>query len=617
MEPSRQLIRFSIPGAIFVLSAVGTYAFGKFMLGTRFGDVESLTTLTTSITAIAASLPFGFLFYQFYHWRYGPHIFGGLVTRDRGRDALAGLSDDTLARLRKLFNARLDVRRHHRVVSFPVVRKLKLLRVNKEKLRARYKDIRLGNDEDKLLFEKDNRSIRRIYTDNWYENWDVFRALLDLAATKGERPEIRQTFTSLYDIYHSLGASRLAVVAGPFAAVLYLVGFNQGTIDAHHGRSIGALVAIVAVSLLTAYILHRTRIATWKSTISRVRLDLASCLQPGSPLNKALPQVRPGNELVPRRALRRPSNQHSRPEEDGRMRRLGGPLDLLLRGIGSRQWAGETNGILSRAERVRFCLAVLIVTVREAPGVVYGRFVRRGAGPDPSDVEIPGDDLAKRVIAACGDLTGTELQHAYRSYIFARTLGEVESIDFGAECDESALFAATMLHAVALRRMEGPDAGGEDECFAVASARSAREILEATSMAKQLQDEVCDAISLQLNPVVRPARGTLQHLTHDGILLDTTGVRAWELDREGLKRVLEEHPRHGLTKVGRRVLRAHGRRVRNSRTHVLFHVGFGAAMRGSRWRWTELGEWWQEKRRRWLWQGRPAPADPGRPARSR
>jgi len=85
MEPSRQLIRFSIPGSIFVLSAVGTYAFGKFVWRVRFGHVESLTTVTTSITAIAASIPLGFLVYQIYYWRYSPHIiFGLLVTRDRG-----------------------------------------------------------------------------------------------------------------------------------------------------------------------------------------------------------------------------------------------------------------------------------------------------------------------------------------------------------------------------------------------------------------------------------------------------------------------------------------------------------------------------------------------------
>jgi hypothetical protein len=168
MEPTSQLIRLSIPGSIFVLAGGATYAFAEVLWGSNLSSVESSTTLTTSVTAIAASVPLGFLVYQVYYWRYSPYVIGDVVTRDRGRDALWHLPPEVLARLRTHFDARLDVRRHHRSVSTPFIRRLKLLRLNDELLRARYKDPKLSeSEEDVYLFEKDNRSLRRIYEDNW------------------------------------------------------------------------------------------------------------------------------------------------------------------------------------------------------------------------------------------------------------------------------------------------------------------------------------------------------------------------------------------------------------------------------------------------------------------
>ena len=41
-----------------------------------------------------------------------------------------------------------------------------------------------------------------------------------------------------------------------------------------------------------------------------------------------------------------------------------------------------------------------------------------------------------------------------------------------------------------------------------------------------------EAITLHLNPAVPREQGAVQHLTHDGVLLDVLGVRAWELDPE-------------------------------------------------------------------------------------
>ena len=570
MEPTSQLIRLSIPGSMVVLAGVGTYAFAEVLWGQQLSDVEALTKLTTSIAAIAASIPLGFLVYQIYYWRYSPFVIGDIVSRDRGRDALWHLDPDVLARLRTHFDARLDVRRHHRTISTPVIRRLKLLRLNDELLRARYKDESLTDSkEDEYLFEKDNRNLRRIYKDNWYENWDVFRALLDLVATDGGRPEIKRNFTTLYDIYHSLGASRLAVILGSWTGLLYLGGTHRDDIGDHLVASIVGLVAILVVSLTVAYILHRTRIATWRSAIAKVRLDLTSCLGPDAPLVESLPEAA---KFTERRTMRREATRfHRRPL----FRRIGTRVAVVLLGdVGSVAWTRRTRGLLRPGEKARYRAAVAFATLVEAPRTLVGRF-RRGLGPDPSDVKLPDTSFAAEIVELCSELEPMVLEHGYRSYIFARTLGVIEHL----KCDEEALFAATMLHAHSFSRL-GEIAG---ECFTAASVDFAAEALRDAPFGAEVREDVLDAISRHLNPAVGPPLGALQHLTHDGILLDVLGVRAWELDREGVDRVVGEHPRHGLTVQSDMDLSEHARRVPNGRIAALYGSGHGFALRLSRW----------------------------------
>lgn len=574
MEPTSQLIRLSIPGSIFVLAGVGTYAFAQVLWGEQLSDVQSLTTLTTSITAIAASIPLGFLIYQIYYWRYSPFVIGKMVTRDRGRDALWHLPAEVLSRLRTHFDARLDVRRHHRTVSTPVIRRLKLLRLHDDLLRARYKDENLAeSDEDAYLFEKDNRSLRRIYSDNWYENWDVFRAVLDLVAIEGKRPEIKRNFTTLYDIYHSLGASRLAVVLGSGAGIVYLCGAHRDDIATNVTVSIAGFLAVFTIAFTIAYILHRTRIATWRSAISKIRLDLTSSLALGTPLVESLSEAERFTEL---KARRRPSEQHSRPHRRPLFRRVGTRVAVaLLRDVGSNRWLQDTNGILDRRSRIRYQGAVLFATMVEAPRTLVGRWRRRNLGPDPSDVKLPKTSYAEKLIEACAGAPPMVREHGYRSYIFACALGALEGLKY----DDEALFSATMLHAHAFsqaRTLEGA-------CFTSASVEFAARFLHDSPFSDEVKSDIFDAISLHLNPAVGPPLGALQHLTHDGILLDILGVRAWELDREGLERVIRDHPRHGLTVRADFDLREHSRLVPGCRTAGLYRGGFGRALRWSRW----------------------------------
>jgi len=586
MERSGQIFRFTVPGALFVLTGVGVYAFARLMWHGHLSHIHSLSTITTSIAAIAASIPIGFLGYQIYYWRYSPFFLRKYVTRDKGREALIGLQPEVLAGLRTLFDARLDVRRHHESVETWLGRKLMLLRLNKELMRSRYKDERLrevnddGEVEDDGVFEQDERKIKRIYKDNWYENWDVFRALLELVATKGERPEIKENFQQLYDIYHTLGACRLAVPLGTAGACLYLLGTHRSEIHANLTRSIVGLVIVILVTVLLAYVLHQTRNATWKSAIHKVRLDLRSCFETNRELHELVAESGYGN-FKPRMELRDSSNARFREYRRPLMRQMvRRPVLLFLGGIGTIDWVRrpQAYGRLDWWERRRFRLAARITILAEMPRLLIARVLRRADGPDPSRIQIPETPRAEAVREACGELDEMLRHHSYRAYIFGRSLAKTEGKD--KECDEENLFAATMLYHYGLRDLARLNNG----CFTVASAKFAEGVLKPAGFSEEAQGEVLDAIARQLNPVVDPSHGAVQRYAHAGILFDMFGIRAKELDPEGVARVFENYAREGFTVKVLAMLKQHAEISTQARARQLFAAGFGRCLELSPWR---------------------------------
>ncbi|HEY7255222.1 MAG TPA: HD domain-containing protein [Solirubrobacterales bacterium] len=250
-------------------------------------------------------------------------------------------------------------------------------------------------------------------------------------------------------------------------------------------------------------------------------------------------------------------------------------MSRLLGDIGTIEWARRTKGILGRGEQARFTAAVCLQTARALPRVLGARGGRGGSGPDPAQLTPPDSPFAKEVVEACSELEPAVVEHSYRSYVFARALGVVEKI----ECDEEALFATAMFHDHAFPEVDSLT----DRCFAVAGAEAAERFLESSPLSGQLRDDVLDAICLHINPWVDRERGAIQFLAHDGIALDVLGMRAWELDRPGTRRVFERHPRHRFNSLAATKLRRHGRRVHGCRTAALLATGFGRALKLSPW----------------------------------
>jgi hypothetical protein len=249
-------------------------------------------------------------------------------------------------------------------------------------------------------------------------------------------------------------------------------------------------------------------------------------------------------------------------------------LSSLLGEIGTIEWSRRTRGILGRGERARFLASTVLTTSRVLPRVLLSRAGMRGSGPDPSRLTPPDSPFARDVIEACAHLDPMVVEHGYRSYIFGRALGAAEKV----EVDDEALFAATMFHDYAFETMGSLT----DSCFTFAGAEVAAECLESSPLSATLRHDVLDAITLHLNPKVVAAK-PLQRLAHDGIALDVLGMRSWELDPAGVRRVGETYPRHGFTVRGEPLLREHARRVPGCRAGTLLLAGFGQALKTSPW----------------------------------
>lgn len=249
----------------------------------------------------------------------------------------------------------------------------------------------------------------------------------------------------------------------------------------------------------------------------------------------------------------------------------------MLGDIGTIEWCRRTNGVLGRGERARFLAAMTWAMASGTPRLLAAQVgKRRGGGPDPSRLTPPDTPFAREIVEACAELDPMVVEHGYRSYLFARALGLAEDIT----CDDEALFAATMLHDYAFETMDTIP----DKCFALAGAEVAAEILARSELAEATRHDVLDAITLHLNPAVRREQGDVQYLTHEGIVIDVVGMRSWELDRDGLARVVERHPRHGFTVRGEPLLRSHARRVHGCRTGALLQGGFATGLKLSKWR---------------------------------
>lgn len=229
-------------------------------------------------------------------------------------------------------------------------------------------------------------------------------------------------------------------------------------------------------------------------------------------------------------------------------------------------WAQTTCGNLTTAQRIALMWVMLGMMPDLVLDVVRARTGHHGpAQLELADARLPDTALTLRAEReARAVLSPPLLEHAYRSYWFARVLAAVD----GADYDDELVYVACLLHAVAL---EQPSAGC---CFTLISAHRAIEIASAAGETPQRAHELAAAIAEHLSFGISTDLSDPAGFVAAGILLDIFGIRLSELDPVWVQELLLLHPRTGFEHTVVAALRAESAAVPAGRTAWLMSWGF-------------------------------------------
>jgi hypothetical protein len=267
MDTARQILRFSIPGSIFLLHGVVCYLIFRRIQGVSFVDAsEPIQDNFAAVIAVVATIPTGFVIYQLYYFRYEPVVRlwlffwdGRIVRRDRGGQILRTLDTTQLENLEEIFDCEIDRNEIHREVPTGDTLTQKALHA-------------MGLLEvDGSTKSLEKKARQAAYENRWYTHWDILRSTIDIASLQNER--VRAEYTSLSDIYHSLGAARTAVTIA-WIGVCMLALSHKGRILDSPGMAILGLVLISALSAILWIVFYVARGRTWRTAAASLSFGL-------------------------------------------------------------------------------------------------------------------------------------------------------------------------------------------------------------------------------------------------------------------------------------------------------------------------------------------------------
>lgn len=272
----RLFLRYTIPGVVclFWLGLTDVVMRAGWRPATQ--NVEIVDD--AALVAVAASIGLGFLVYQFYYCSYAPFFLGRrFVAADRGGDVMASLKREDRDRLRNMFGTRVD----HRIFYRPAARlwgRLRFLELDEQELKRCYPDPADAPTDDPLAETEypaciDDRPAQAIFSEQWYANWDVVGAFLNLAGEDPGVAELKREYTMRSDIYHGLGATRIALVVAWLVALLHTVIWDPSVGSHVADFCLGALVSAGATAG-AAVVMHVMRQRAWRSLRNHLRFGM-------------------------------------------------------------------------------------------------------------------------------------------------------------------------------------------------------------------------------------------------------------------------------------------------------------------------------------------------------
>ncbi|MBE0682731.1 MAG: hypothetical protein IH589_12545 [Anaerolineales bacterium] len=206
MDTTRQILRWSIPGWVFSFML-----FLFWLIMARTIDAIHLNDLISAIAThdyglqgaavlAATGIPLGYFIYQIYFYLYAGVLPFDIVSSDRGLDVLFKLPSIVRKRIMKELN-----------VIIPEQEMSEL---------AQIKSINLGIY--RLKKQHRNFRSRQVFKKSLREHWEIIRYCLTQISIKTKSEFVNKEVTTLTDIYHSLGASRVALFLAYFLWITFI-----------------------------------------------------------------------------------------------------------------------------------------------------------------------------------------------------------------------------------------------------------------------------------------------------------------------------------------------------------------------------------------------------------
>ena len=263
---------------------------------------------------------------------------------------------------------------------------------------------------------------------------------------------------------------------------------------------------------------------------------------------------------------------------------LDSPGRLVGSMLGSATWGRSNGGRLTLAEHCRYAMQTVAAQLRlqwHERGAVSDEMRQRWSRLEPDRIELPDTPTVARALELVRQSVPVWLcRHSLRTWSWAALLAQRDAL----KPDTEVLAVSCLLHDIALVPYGRPPAGPRCACFAIDGGQRSRRFLQEQGWAESRALVVEDAICLHMNPHVPLGAGIEAHLLQQAAALDVVGARMAAIDPTSRQAVLARYPRTGFAQQMSEAMRQQAELAAQTRTRLLWRMGFARAIRRSAWR---------------------------------
>lgn len=205
--------------------------------------------------------------------------------------------------------------------------------------------------------------------------------------------------------------------------------------------------------------------------------------------------------------------------------------------LGGLAWARRTGGALTGAERRRLIGAIAATQVVNAVGrlkLALGKLPEGAGDIDVRDFAAPDSQLAREAEAACAEQSDLLAAHSYRTWLWGMALAALDRQPI----DHELFYCAALVHDWGASTSDA----GED--FTIRGAERALACAQAAGIEPARADLIADGICCHTTAGATVERdGAIAYYTQYGAMVDSAGLRAWDVAPHNIEEALRRHPR--------------------------------------------------------------------------